>query len=171
MTKLFSGRAASLIGLILGISSMAFAVGYLQMVLYLAPCSLCILDRAVVIGLIVVFAQALIHNPLNTGRKVYASLATLLSLTGIGICARHVWLQHQPKDDVPECGPGFWHMLENLPFKSFLDKIFNSTGDCASIQVQFLGLSLPAWTLVLFIVFLLISLAMFFSPGRRNTDA
>lgn len=155
-------------GLILGIAAMVFAVGYLQMVEYLAPCSLCILDRAVVIGLCVVFTLALVHNPVAAGRKVYAALATLLSLTGIGIAARHVWLQHQPKEEAPECGPGFWHMLENMPFKSFLDKIFNSTGDCADIQWQLLGLSLPAWTLVLFVVFLMLSLAMFFTSGRKQ---
>lgn len=167
MNNIFSGRSAALMGLILGITSMVFAVGYLQMIEYLAPCSLCILDRAVVIGLCIVFALALIHNPPQTGRKIYASLAILLSLTGIGICARHLWLQSQPKDSTPECGPGFWHMLENLPFKAFLDKIFNSTGDCADIQFQLLGLSLPAWTLILFVVFLALSLAMFTSHGRR----
>ena len=167
MNNFFSGRSVSLMGLGLGIISMVFAIGYLQMVEYLAPCSLCILDRAVVIGLCIVFALALLHNPRRTGRKIYATLAALLSLTGIGICARHIWLQHQPKGDVPECGPGFWHMLENMPFKSFLDTIFNSTGDCADIQWQFLGLSLPELTLILFVVFLLLSLAMFSTTGRE----
>ena len=168
MNNIFSGRSASLIGLVLGISSLVFAIGYLQMVEYLAPCSLCILDRAVVIGLCIVFTLALIHNPLAIGRKIYATLAILLSLTGIGICARHLWLQQQPKESVPECGPGFWHMLENMPFKSFLDNIFNSSGDCADIQFQLLGLSLPALTLILFVVFLLLSLAMFFTNGRKH---
>ncbi len=166
MNNIFSGRNASLLGLVLGITSMVFAVGYLQMIEYLAPCSLCILDRAVVIGLCITFALALIHNPVRIGRKIYATLAILLSITGIGICARHVWLQHQPKEAAHECGPGFWHMLENMPMKSFLDTIFNSTGDCADIQFQLLGLSLPALTLILFVVFLLLSLAMFFTSGR-----
>ena len=170
MNNIFSGRTASLMGLVLGIAAMAFAIGYLQMVEYLAPCSLCILDRAVVIGLCIVFALALLHNPVRIGRKIYATLAALLSLTGIGICARHIWLQNQPKGEAPECGAGFWHMLENMPFKSFLDTIFNSTGDCADIQWQFLGLSIPELTLILFVVFLLLSLAMFFTTGRRLTS-
>lgn len=168
MNNFFSGRTISFLGLILGIASLLFAIVYLQMIEYLAPCSLCILDRAVVIGLCIVFTIALIHNPIAAGRKIYASLATLLSLTGIAICARHIWLQQQPKDAVPECGPGFWHMLENMPFKSFLDKIFNSSGDCADIQFQLLGLSLPALTLILFVVFLLLSLAMYFTSGSKH---
>lgn len=169
MNTLFAGRSVSAIGLILGIASMAFAVGYLQMIEYLAPCSLCILDRAVVIGLCFVFAIALIHNPVGAGRKVYAVLAGLLSLTGIGICLRHLWLQSQPPGGAPECGPGFWHMLENMPFKAFLDNIFNSTGDCADIQFQLLGLSLPAWTLILFVVFFFLSLAMFATSGASRS--
>ena len=171
MNNFFSGRTIGLMGLILGIGSMAFAVGYLQMIEYLAPCSLCILDRAVVIGLCLTFLLTLIHNPIAIGRKIYASIAVLLSLTGIGICARHLWLQNQPPNSAPECGPGFWQNLKDMPFKSFLDKIFNSTGDCADIQFQLLGFSLPAWTLVLFVIFLLLSLAMFFTSGRKQLPA
>jgi len=166
MNTLFSGRSISVIGLVLGITSMVFAVGYLQMVEYLAPCPLCILDRAVVIGLCVVFLIALIHNPIKLGRKIYASLATLLSLIGIGICARHIWLQNLPEDEVPECGAGFWYMLDTMPVLGFLDTILNGSGECADIQWQFLGLSIPELTLILFVVFLLLSLTMFFTGGR-----
>lgn len=168
MNTLFSGRSVSAIGLLLGLASMAFAVGYLQMIEYLQPCLLCVLDRAVVIGLCVVFLMALIHNPLNTGRKVYATLASLLSLTGIGICARHIWLQNLPKEDAPTCGAGFSHMLQTMPTMEFLDKIFNSTGECTDIQWQFLGMSIPELTLILFIVFLLLSLTMFFTTGDHK---
>ena len=48
---MFTSRVISAGGLLLAVVSMVFAVGYLQMVQYLAPCPLCILDRLVVIGL------------------------------------------------------------------------------------------------------------------------
>ncbi len=166
MNNVFSGRSVSLMGLVLGLASMAFAVGYLQMVEYLDPCNLCILDRAVVIGLCIVFAIALIHNPVNVGRKVYAALATLLSLTGIAICARHIWLQNLPKDQVPDCGAGFWYMLDTMPLAGFLDTILNGSGECADIQWQLFGLSIPELTLILFVTFLLLSVAMFVTTGR-----
>ncbi len=169
MCNLFSGRSVSIIGLLLGLSSMAFAVGYLQMVEFLEPCPLCILDRAVVIGLCIVFGLALIHNPINIGRKVYAVLAALLSLTGIAICARHIWLQNLPADQVPECGAGFWYMLDTMPFAGFLDTILNGSGECADIQWQLFGLSIPELTLILFVAFLLLSIAMFVTTGRVQT--
>lgn len=163
---MFTPRKVSLIGLLLAISSMAFAIGYLQMVEYLEPCPLCILDRTVVIGLGIVFLLALLQNPSQTGSRVYGVIAALLSITGIGICARHIWLQNLPPDQVPECGAGFWYMLESMPIASFLDTILNGSGECADIQWQLFGLSIPELTLGLFVVFLLLSFALFFSNNH-----
>jgi disulfide bond formation protein DsbB len=161
-----SATMASLAGFLLAVASMVFAVGYLQMVEYLEPCPLCILDRGVVIGLGAVFLLFLMHRPGVIGRRIYATLATLLSLTGIGISARHVWLQNLPPDQVPECGAGFWHNLDTLPFNQFVDTLFNGSGECAEIQWQFAGLSIPQLTLILFVVFLLVSLFLFFCKSR-----
>lgn len=161
-------RILSTSGLLLAVVSMLFAVVYLQMIEYLEPCPLCILDRVVVIGLGIVFLLCLTHNPARTGQRVYATLASLLSLTGIAICLRHIWLQNLPADQVPECGAGFWYMLDNMPLLQFMDTILNGSGECAEIQWQFLSLSIPEWTLVLFIVFLAISLSLFFSRSVRD---
>lgn len=165
---MFTSRVISTCGFLLAIASMAFAVGYLQMVEYLDPCPLCVLDRGVVIGLGVIFLIALLHNPRQTGRRIYAGIATLLSITGIGICMRHIWLQNLPPDQVPDCGAGFWYMLDSMPFAQFLDTILNGSGECAEIQWQFLGFSIPEWTLVLFVVFLGLSLLLFFSRSQKD---
>lgn len=161
-------RKISTTGLLLAIVSMVFAVGYLQMIEYLEPCPLCILDRAVVIALGAVFLLALLHNPQQWGNKVYGGLALLLSATGIAICARHIWLQNLPPDKVPDCGAGFWYMLDAMPFTKFLDTILNGSGECADIQWQFLGFTLPEATLGLFVVFALLSLALMF-VNTKNT--
>ena len=147
---------------------MLFAVVYLQMIEYLEPCPLCVLDRAVVIALGAVFLLCLLHNPARTGRRIYAGVAALLSLTGIGICLRHIWLQNLPPDQVPECGAGFWYMLDSMPLLQFADTILNGSGECADIQWSFLGFSIPEWTLVLFVVFLIISMALFFSRSAKD---
>ncbi|OED35336.1 hypothetical protein AB833_30705 [Chromatiales bacterium (ex Bugula neritina AB1)] len=165
---MFAPRPISLLALLLAIGSMLFAVGYLQMIEYLEPCPLCILDRAVVIGLGICFALALLHNPAATGRRIYAVLALLLSLTGIAICARHIWLQNLPPDQVPECGAGFWFMLDTMPLASFLDTILNGSGECADIQWTLFGLSLPELTMGVFIAFLLLAVALFFARDQHD---
>lgn len=167
---MFTPRKISLIGLLLAISAMVFAVGYLQIIEYLEPCPLCILDRTVVIGLGLVFLVALVHNPARLGSRIYAVIAALLSMTGIAICARHIWLQNLPPDQVPECGAGFWYMLDSMPFTKFLDTILNGSGECADIKWQLFGFTIPELTMGLFIVFLLLSIALFFSnnPGKHD---
>lgn len=159
-------RTVSLLGLLLAIVSMLFAVVYLQKMEYLEPCPLCILDRAVVIGLGIVFLLALIQNPATVGRRIYAVLAGLLSITGIAICARHIWLQNLPADQVPECGAGFWYMLDTMPLLGFLDTLFNGSGECASIQWTLAGFTLPELTMGVFIAFLLLAVALFTTRGR-----
>jgi len=158
-------------GFLLALASMVFAVGYLQLIKYLDPCPLCILDRGVVIALGVVFLIALVHNSAAWGNRVYGTLALLLSATGIAICARHIWLQNLPAEKVPDCGAGFWYMFDGvrnnqMPFTRFLDTILNGSGECADIQWQFLGFTLPEVTLGLFVVFALLSLTLIFSRNQ-----
>jgi len=161
-------RQISSAGLLLAIVSMLFAVGYLQMIEYLDPCPLCILDRGVVIALGVVFLIALVHNPSNWGHRIYGTLTLLLSATGIAICSRHIWLQNLPPDEVPDCGAGFWYMLDAMPFTRFLDTILNGSGECADIQWQFLGFTLPEVTLGLFVVFALLSIMLIFANTHKR---
>ena len=125
---------------------------YFQHVLGLEPCPLCIMQRLVLIGLGVVLLQAAVHDPAQRGRKVYALLAMLLATIGAMIAGRHVWLQHLPPDQVPECGPGLEYMLSNFPMMQNLSMILAGSGECAEVQWHFLGLSIPAWTLAVFLM-------------------
>ena len=99
---------------------------------------------------------------------MYGTLALLLSATGVAVCARHIWLQNLPPDQVPDCGAGFWYMLDALPMTQFLDTILNGSGECADIQWQFLGFTLPEVTLGLFVVFALLALTLI-SAGSLKT--
>jgi disulfide bond formation protein DsbB len=79
-----------------------------------------------------------------------ASLAALFALAGAGTAARHVWIQMNPESLA--CGPGLATMIENFPLYEVLPKIFRGSGDCGAIDWSFLGLSMPAWALVWFVL-------------------
>ena len=49
-------------------------------------------------------------------------------------------------------------MLETFPISETITTIFNSAGECADIQWTFMGLSIPAQTMLVFIGFALLSL-------------
>jgi len=106
---------------------------YLQYYEYQNPCPLCILQRVVYIALMVVFLLGALHGPGRTGAIVYSTLLVVVSLTGAGIAARHVWLQHLPKDKVPECGPGLAYILDRFPLINAFEKIFRGSGECAEV--------------------------------------
>ncbi|MDH5765383.1 MAG: disulfide bond formation protein B [Gammaproteobacteria bacterium] len=143
-------RLLNLTGFVICVAAMLFAVMYLQGVLYLNPCPLCIVDRVLISMMAGIFLLAAIHNPVSKIRLVYAGSNLLLVIAAFLVGARHVWLQHLPPDQVPECGAGLAFMLDVLPLWEVVTKVFTGSGECAEVQWQFLGLSIPEQTLILF---------------------
>lgn len=127
---------------------------YMQHVIGLEPCPLCILQRVAVIGIGAVLLVAALHNPVGWGRRVYAGLTSLLALFGLATAGRNVWLQHLPADQVPDCGPGLDYMLEVFPLTRTLEMVFKGSGECAEVQWTFLGFSIPEWMLLVFALYL-----------------
>jgi disulfide bond formation protein DsbB len=121
---------------------------YAEHVLMLMPCPLCVFQRMAVIALGIVFIVAALHNPVGRGRFVYALLILLAAGAGVAVAGRHVWLQNLPPDQVPSCGPGFDYIVDAFPLADALKMIFTGSGECASIDWQLLGLSMPAWVLI-----------------------
>ncbi len=139
---------------------------YLQYYEYQNPCPLCILQRVVYIALMAVFLLGALHGPGRTGAIVYSTLLVIVSLTGAGIAARHVWLQHLPKDKVPECGPGLAYILDRFPLINAFEKIFRGSGECAEVGWRLFGLSIAEWSLVWFV--LLGAYAVFIAATARK---
>ncbi|MDO9104357.1 MAG: disulfide bond formation protein B [Methylovulum sp.] len=131
---------------------------YFQFVDGLEPCPLCISQRIAILLTGLCFLTAAIHNPKPVGIKAYAITGAVIALCGGAISARHVWLQHLPPDQVPECGPGLEYMLQNFPLSDTLKLMLSGTGDCAEVNWSMLGLSMPAWTLVAFLMLTSLSL-------------
>jgi len=125
---------------------------YLQYVLHEDPCPLCMVQRLVFIVILVVFALAALHGPRRTGERIYAGLIVLLSLSGVAVAARHIWIQHLPKDQVPACGPGLDYMLETMPMSDVLKSLMHGSGECAAKGWTFLTLGIPEWSLVCYIL-------------------
>jgi disulfide bond formation protein DsbB len=77
----------------------------------------------------------------------------LLAGLGGSIAARHVWLQLQPPSGFPSCGGmGLGYMLESLGPIDALAETLSGSADCAKIDWTFLGFSMPAWTLLCFVL-------------------
>ena len=128
---------------------------YVQYVDYLDPCPLCLVQRLIILIIGLIFLLTLIAPPQNLFRKIIAGIIIVVTVIGCAVSGRHVWLQNLPADEVPACGPGLSYMLENLPLGSVFNSLFTGSGECAEISWRFLGLSMPTWTLITFIGFII----------------
>ncbi len=140
--------------LLVSLASMACAL-YLQYAVRLQPCPLCIFQRVAMMSAGLIALIAVLHDG---GRRVYALLLALAALAGTGVAARHVWLQHLPADQVPDCGPGLNYMLQVFPLHKVLSLVLRGSGECAKIDWTFFGFSLPELSGATFIAIFLLSL-------------
>ena len=49
--------------------------------------------------------------------------------------------------------PGLEYMLSAFPLADVIEMVLRGSGECAEVQWTFLSLSIPQWTLLLFIAF------------------
>lgn len=145
-----SNRILYLLGALVVAGLMGFGL-YLQYVKHQDPCALCMVQRVIFIAILVVYAIAMLHGPRRVGERLYAALITLLSLSGVAVAARHIWIQHLPPDQVPACGPGLDYMLETMPLSNVLKQLMHGSGECAARGWTFLTLGIPEWSLLCYI--------------------
>jgi disulfide bond formation protein DsbB len=125
---------------------------YLQEEVGLEPCPMCILQRYAFIALGVVALAGALHGPRGFGVRVYALLVAVFGLAGAGIAIRHSYLQRFPSESV-SCGADLDFLINTFPLAQSLPKIFAGTGECAKVHWRLLGLSIPEWALVWFLIF------------------
>lgn len=170
MLQLTTYRNLQIFLVIMTAIGMSFALFFLQRYMGFSPCPLCIFQR---IGLMIMGGFALIAALLNPKSMALRLILWLGSLAGIGwatiVAGRHVWLQHLPADQVPSCGPGLDYWIDTLPMQQVLKEVFAGSGECASIEWTFLGLSIPEQSLILFSILILTHLLILWRIVRPIT--
>jgi disulfide bond formation protein DsbB len=163
-------RFASLLGFLVCIGGLLFAIVFLQNALGYEPCPMCIFQRVAMFGAGLIFLLGALHGPRAGGRWVYAILALIAAAIGAGIAGRHVWLQSLPPDQVPACGPTLDYLRDMFPLTEVIAMVLKGDGNCAKIDAQWLGISLPGWTLIAFVGIALYALALPLVSKKANTE-
>lgn len=146
------------------VAMLAFGL-YLQHVVGLEPCPMCIVQRyALVVVAIVAGLTALSRRK---GVQVGGELLLLLA-AGFGafVAARQSWLQWYPPE-VASCGRDFYGMIETFPLQRAIPMIFKGGGDCSQIDWTFLGGSIANWSFVCFVLISLTTLLLLARTLRR----
>jgi disulfide bond formation protein DsbB len=150
LNKVLGGRTGYLLGFIISFGVVGIAL-YLQQQHNLEPCPLCIFQRIAFMVLGLLFLIAALHNPARTGRRVYGLLQFIAAAVGIGIAARHTWIQANPDKVMTECGAGMGYMFENFPLERALTWVFKGTGECTAMDWSMFGLTIPQLSLIAFV--------------------
>jgi disulfide bond formation protein DsbB len=139
------------------VGMLAFGL-YLQHVVGLEPCPMCIVQRYALILVALVAGIAAFAS----GRGVHLASAGLMTLfAGFGgfVAARQSWLQWYPPE-IASCGRDFYGMIETFPLKRAIPMIFRGSGDCTKIDWTFLGLSIANWSFLWFVFFALVGIVL-----------
>lgn len=155
MTRTLSvRRMGNLIGFLACAGMLAFGY-YLQFVVGLEPCPLCIIQRLFLAAVGIVFLVAAIHHPASrVGASTYAGMIALLAAGGVAVAGRHVWLQHIPAEQRPTCGPALDYLLSAFGPVEGLRRVLRGSGECGLIDWTLFSFSIPEWTLAAFLVFM-----------------
>ncbi len=145
------------------IAMLAFGL-YLQHVVGLEPCPMCIVQRYALTLVAVVSGFTALTN--RTGSLVTGSLLTLvLAVFGAFVAARQSFLQWYPPEEA-SCGRDFYGMIETFPLKRVIPMIFKGSGDCTKIDWTFLGLSIANWSFLCFLGIAVVMLGLLVFRGR-----
>jgi disulfide bond formation protein DsbB len=147
------------------VAMLAFGL-YLQHVVGLEPCPMCIVQRYALVLVAVVAGITAIAK--SRGLLVAGSgVMVLLSGFGAFVAARQSFLQWYPPE-IASCGRDFYGMIETFPLKRAIPMIFKGSGDCTKIDWTFLGGSIANWSFVCFVVIALVGLLLMARQLRKR---
>ena len=121
---------------------------YLQHVVGLDPCPMCIVQRYALI-LVALFGVLVAASGKKGIQIAGLLLALLFALGGAFVAARQSWLQWYPPE-IASCGRDIYGMIETFPLQRAIPMIFRGSGDCTKIDWTFLGGSIANWSFVCF---------------------
>ena len=152
---MFEKRIVSLLIFLICITVIGYAL-YLQLVINLLPCPLCIAQRIAywLVGLTAIFA--FIHNPRSLGRQIYYNFITVFSLIGLLLALRHSWIIRYP--EAFQCGiSAEEEFLNGLSIANWWPSMFEANGDCTDVKWEFMALTIPNWSVIFFLLILITS--------------
>ena len=102
---------------------------YLEHVVGLEPCPLCVMQRIFFILVGVVALIAGIQAPGKRGRRIYGVVLLLLAAAGAATAGRQVYLQTVPAEELAACLPSLDYMMQALPFQEIIRLVLHGTAD------------------------------------------
>ena len=123
---------------------------YLQHVMNMLPCPLCVLQRYAfaAVGIICLIAAS---RRSAGAQRTGTGLAAVAALAGLGIAGYHLYIKANP---TISCGiDPLETSLNTIPTARLLPFLFQADGLCTTEYEPILGLSIPQWSFIWFAIF------------------
>jgi disulfide bond formation protein DsbB len=144
-------RLISLLGFTLAIFLLGVAF-FLQTYKGVNPCPLCLLQRAIMTILGIIFFLGIVFKFKKCGQFFLGVLSLLTSATGMLLSGRQVWLQWSPPSSSGDCSASLQYLLNTFSYKEVFLQIWHGGMECSQTGWEFMHLSLAAWSLVGFTI-------------------
>ncbi|OON59469.1 disulfide bond formation protein B [Massilia sp. KIM] len=123
----------------------AFAL-YLQHILHMLPCPLCVIQRYAFLGI----GLAALVGAISGKIRAAALVALLAAIGGLVTVGKHLYVIANPGFT---CGiDPMETMLNKIPTATLLPGLFRADGLCEGATDNVLGLAIPHWSAVWFVV-------------------
>ena len=157
--RLLSLLAACCLGML------AFGM-YLQEVVGLVPCPMCIVQRYALI--LVMLCAALTACSHRRSVHILGGVSLFLFASGGAyVAANQSWLQWYPPEIV-SCGRDLYGMIETFPLQRVIPMIFKGSGDCTKVDWTFLGGTIANWSFLCFVGFATVGAVLSWRRWRKN---
>lgn len=127
---------------------------YLQHLENLDPCPWCIVQRLGFIVIALLCLTAALHRPGRTGTTLYGVLGLLVSGAGIAAASYHLHIQGDSKRALECMGGWLERWLDASKLGKMVPPLLQYEGSCVLKPWDFLGISIPGWSLVWFVILL-----------------
>lgn len=147
-------RVQYALGALICAALVAYAYFVVEKHMGIVPCPKCMFQRGAFVAMGIFFLAGALHDPHATGRRIYALLVALCATVGAVIAVQHLWMQLTPQDPLMGgCGMDFYTLFDNrFPLAQAIQKAFMASGDCSEISWTFLGITMPGWTLICYVL-------------------
>jgi protein dithiol:quinone oxidoreductase len=139
---------------------------YLQHVVGLEPCPMCIVQRY---ALVLIAAISGLAGATDRKNVLFTGSVFLLATAAFGafVAARQSWLQWYPPE-VASCGRDFYGMIETFPLQRAIPMIFKGGGDCTKVDWTFLGGSIANWSFLCFSGIAVVALVLIWRRAKAG---
>lgn len=137
---------------------------YLQLVLDMLPCPLCVMQRYAFALIALASLVALIMPKM---KRAAMSASVLFSLIGGGIAGYQLWAIAQP---MGSCGADpLSDPMNSFFIVKLFPTMFQANGLCETPYDPILGLSIPAWACVWFIMFAIAAIYLLVNKPKEHS--